>query len=297
MEPTPPDQNPEQPPPAGGGYPGPGQPAPGYPPAGQGGYPPPAPGQGVPPGYPPAGGAPPQGGYPPPPGHYPPPGQGGYPPPGQGAYPPPGQGGYPPPPGQGFYPYPGGNQLPPKGKVSVLAVLGFIFGLISIVPVSVVLSIIALVQIPKQNQRGRGLAIAGLVLSALWLVVYILAANNAGEPARDASGQVTTTVNTRPDKLRVGDCVTSLQAGEVKDIKVQPCDQPNGGKVFAVFDLPAGNWPGLAAVQAAAEKGCTDRFNALNQQADKPSVVFFLHPAEDGWSRGDHGTTCLIVPR
>lgn len=176
--------------------------------------------------------------------------------------------------------------------------LAFIFGLISIVPISVILSIIALVQIPKHNQRGKGLAIAGLVLSALWLVLYIvLAANNGSEPDRDASGKVTTTQNTRPDKLRVGDCVTELKEGEVKDIKVQPCDQPNGGKVFAVFDLPAGKWPGLAAVQAAAEKGCTDRFKASKQQADKPSDIFFLHPVEDGWALGDRGTTCLLAPK
>ena len=131
----------------------------------------------------------------------------------------------------------------------------------------------------------------------LGIVAVSTFANIGGEPDRDASGQVTTTQNTRPDKLRTGDCVTSVTEGEVKDIEVQPCDQPNGGKVFAVFDLPAGEWPGLAAVQAAAEKGCTDRYTASNQQAEKPSDVFFLHPVEAGWALGDRGTTCLLVPK
>jgi hypothetical protein len=260
MEPTPPPHTPEQPP-AGGG---------GYPPPPQGGYQPPQPS-----GYPP-----PAGGYPPPAGGYPP------------------QGGYP-----GYQPYPGRNDLPAPGSggLSTPALIGFILSIFGIVLISIILCIVALTRIPKSGQRGKGLAIAGLVISGLWvllggLIVIGLIAGNS-EPDRDASGQVTTTVNTRPDKLRVGDCITGVEEGVVKNIKVQPCDQPNGGKVFAVFELPAGKWPGLAAVQAAAEKGCTDRFKALKQPADKPSDVFFLHPVEDGWALGDRGTTCLLVPR
>ena len=259
MEPTPPNQPP-----------GPGQPQPG-------GYPPPGPPQGA---YP-------QGGYP----------QGGYPPPGQGGYPP-GQGGYPP----GYGQYPGGNQQPPPGSggTSTPAVLGFIFSLISAIPVAVILCIVALGRIGRLGQKGKGLAIAGLVISGLWVVGFVILGvlfGTGDEPDRDASGQVTTTQNTRPDKLRVGDCVTELKEGEVKDIKVQPCNQPNGGKVFAVFDLPAGKWPGLATVQSAAEKGCTDRFKASKQQAQSPSDIFYLHPIEEGWALGDRGTTCLLAPK
>jgi hypothetical protein len=183
--------------------------------------------------------------------------------------------------------------------MSTPALLGFIFSIIGFLLVSVILCIVGLSRISRLNQKGKGLAIAGLVISALWLVgiVAAVALSDGSEPKRDASGQVTTTVNTRPDKLRVGDCITGIEEGVVKDIKVQPCDQPNGGKVFAVFELPAGKWPGLAAVQAAAEKGCTDRFKALEQPADKPSDVFYLHPIESGWSLGDRGTTCLLVPQ
>lgn len=241
------------------------------------------PAQGGPPGYPPA-----QGGYP----------QGGYPPPGQGGYPP-GQGGYPP--GQGFPPYQGGQQPPPgSGGTSTPAVLGFIFSLISAIPVAVILCIVALTRIGKLGQKGKGLAIAGLVISGVWAVGFATLAvffGTGDEPDRDASGQVTTTQNTQPDKLRVGDCVTELKEGEVKDIKVQPCDQPNGGKVFAVFDLPAGKWPGLATVQSAAEKGCTDRFKAAKLKAESPSDIFYLHPIEEGWALGDRGTTCLLAPK
>ncbi|WP_433007728.1 hypothetical protein [Kribbella sp. CA-294648] len=276
MEPTPPHQPP---------------PHPGHLPQDEG---PAADGSGLPPqdgsGLPPQGGSgvPAQGGY----GFAP---QGGYP--AQGGYPPPGVG------QPGFPAYPGGrNELvrPGSGGTSSVAVLGFIFSLVAAIPVAVVLCVVALNRIPRLAQKGKGLAVAGLVITGVWVLGLSVAGFLYGagsEPDRDASGQVTTKQTTRPDKLRVGDCVTELKEGDVKDIGIQPCDQPNGGKVFAVFDLPAGKWPGLATVQAAAEKGCTDRFKAAKVKPDKPSDIFFLHPVEDGWALGDRGTTCLLTPR
>jgi hypothetical protein len=180
-----------------------------------------------------------------------------------------------------------------------LAVLGFIMGLIILVPLSIIFGVIALIQISRSHDKGKGLAIAGFAVSGVWIILIGLAVVFGGstEPDRNASGQVTTTQNTRPDKLRVGDCVTEVKEGEVQNIKLQPCDQPNGGKVFAVFDLPKGEWPGLSAVQAAAEKGCTDRYKASKAQADSPSDIFYLHPTQDSWALGDRGTACLLTPR
>lgn len=204
-------------------------------------------------------------------------------------------GGQPPYPGMpGPGPYPGQPQ-----KTSVPAILSLVFGVLGGILISVILGIVALTQIPKKGQKGKGLAIAGLAVSGLWLVgiVVAVAVFGDGEPDRDASGQVTTTQNTRPDKLRVGDCVSEINEGEVANIKVVPCNQANGGKVFAVFELPAGDWPGLTAVQNAAEKGCTDRWKASKQKASAESSIFYLHPTEDGWSLGDRGTTCLLTPK
>ena len=225
----------------------------------------------------------------------------GYP---QGGYPPQG-GGYPPyPSGPGGYQqFPGGgynNEPTGPRKMSTLAVLGFVFSLVLLIPVSVTLSIIALVQIPKNHQKGKGLAIAGLVICGLWLAGAVALAalgDDTTDSKRDASGQVTTTANTRPDELRVGDCVSSLKEGSVKNVKIVPCTGPNGGKVFATYEMPKGKWPGLPAVQAAAEKGCTDRFVASQQQADTPSDVFYFHPIESSWALGDRGVVCFLAPR
>jgi hypothetical protein len=192
-------------------------------------------------------------------------------------------------------PHPGQPQ-----KTSTPAILSLVFGIVGAILISVILGIVALSKISHNGQKGKGLAVAGLAISGVWAVGLVSAAIvfGDGEPDRDASGQVTTTQNTRADKLRVGDCVGEIsEAVEVRDFKLVPCDQPNGGKVFAVFELPAGKWPGLTAVQKAAEKGCVDRWTATGKQLADNEDIIYLHPIETGWSLGDRGTTCLLTPR
>ncbi|MEV6281440.1 DUF4190 domain-containing protein [Kribbella sp. NPDC051770] len=264
MEPTEPPAGPPGPPQRPGDQSGQGQPSPQY-------------GQGTPP---------PQYGAP----------QYGQPDPNQPQYGQPGPPQY----GQPPYGYPGGqNQLPPQQqKTSVFAILSLVLGVISAIPFAIIFGIVALVRIPKTREKGKGMAIAGIVLACLWLVGIVLAvAFSDSDPERDASGQVTATADVAPEKLRVGDCVAEVQEGEVQDIKVQPCSQPNGGKVYAVFELPKGSFPGLDAVQASAETGCTDRWKQLREQATDLSDIFYLHPTEDSWSLGDHSVTCLLAPR
>jgi hypothetical protein len=175
----------------------------------------PAPGSSIPPGSSvPGGGAPPTisapvisspgpvpGSYPPGPG--PAPGSyspGSYPP---GSYPPVGQappGPYPPPafpgqaPGGGYQSPPGGYQSPPvpgwwppspaQGFVPVtrtngLAIASLVLGILWLFwlgsLVGLVLGLVALKQIKGRNQGGRGIAIAGVVLSVLGLAGFVIA--------------------------------------------------------------------------------------------------------------------------
>ena len=107
--------------------------------------------------YPP----PPPGNYPPPPGNYPPPPPGNYPPP-----PPPGQGGY------GYSaPAPTGTNGLAIASL-VCSVIGLLCGVGSIV--GVILGIVALGQIKKSGQQGRGLAIAGIAVGAVFLVIGVI---------------------------------------------------------------------------------------------------------------------------
>jgi Domain of unknown function (DUF4190) len=139
----------------------------------------------------PAPGSYPQGSYPPgsySPGSYPPVGQappGPYPPaPGFAGQAPGGgyqsaPGGYQSPPVPGWWP-----QSPPQGFVPVtrtngLAIASLVLGILWLFwlgsLVGLVLGLVALKQIKGRNQGGRGIAIAGVVLSVLGLVGFVIA--------------------------------------------------------------------------------------------------------------------------
>ncbi|MDP5228721.1 MULTISPECIES: DUF4190 domain-containing protein [Arthrobacter] len=62
---------------------------------------------------------------------------------------------------------------PQKSGTNVLAILSLI-GAFIINIVGVILGIIALVQIKRTGQRGKGLAIAGIVIGALSIIIGIV---------------------------------------------------------------------------------------------------------------------------
>ncbi|MFJ2029479.1 DUF4190 domain-containing protein [Streptosporangium sp. NPDC087985] len=104
---------------------------------------------------------------------------GGYGPPQGGGYG--SSGGYGPPPGGGYDPYGHGVQ-PPRGNngmaiaALIMGIAGlFVCGITSIV--GIVLGHVSLGQIRRTGEEGRGLAIAGLVLSyfgvACWLAALL----------------------------------------------------------------------------------------------------------------------------
>ncbi|GAA4836337.1 hypothetical protein GCM10023221_11830 [Luteimicrobium xylanilyticum] len=89
-----------------------------------------------------------------------------------GAYPPP-QPGYPPYPGYGYPPYP--VQAPMSG----LAIASFVLSLVWLwgvgSVVALVLGLVALRQIKRTGQRGRGFAIAGVAIAGATIVLLVLA--------------------------------------------------------------------------------------------------------------------------
>ena len=107
------------------------------------------------------------------PGSFGSPGAGGWP--AQAPQAPPGPSGYPyPGPAYQGYPYQG---LPQYAQTNGLAIASLVLGLVGfILPcgiVGIVLGIVALVQIRDRQQKGKGLAIAGLVLAGLWTALYV----------------------------------------------------------------------------------------------------------------------------
>jgi Domain of unknown function (DUF4190) len=66
------------------------------------------------------------------------------------------------------------NEIPVKSGVNGSAIVAFVLGLCGAVPLGIIFGIRALTQIGDSPQKGRGLAISGLCLCALWLVVLVM---------------------------------------------------------------------------------------------------------------------------
>jgi hypothetical protein len=188
----------------------------------------------------------------------------------------------------------------PKPGTNGFAIAALVIGVMGGVLLSVIFGILALVQTKRSGQKGRGLAIAGLAISALWAVgiataVVVAIASSAD---RAETGEITAGGDVSAFDLKVGHCLNRLKEGHVRtDLPAVPCAEPHEGEVFAIFDLPAGPYPGDAKVGDDAERGCSDRFEGYAPSAvnDTALELFLLHPTERSWAQGDHEVSCVAT--
>ncbi len=255
------------------------------------------------------------------PGHTPPPERVGYPTGHSPAHataaytPPPGHGGYPPPAGVGY----GAPSYspPPSQGTNGFAIAALIFGIIGGALLGFIFGFIALSQTKRTGQNGRGMAIAGIVLSALWtvgvLLLIILAVASSTPsgpvtpttfPTASPTAEPTTEppVTTAPStaisatELQVGDCLNDLtNSTDVSSLPSVDCTQPHQGEVFAVFDLPPGPYPGADGVDDLVSKGCNARLAEYSPGAPSDDAVglFSVYPLEQNWERGDREVVCI----
>jgi Domain of unknown function (DUF4190)/Septum formation len=188
---------------------------------------------------------------------------------------------------------------PPDRGVNGFAVASLVLGIIGGILLSVIFGIVALVQMRKRPYRGKGMAIAGLVLSGVWTLgwITVIALAIASDADRDASGQVTGSGSVSANQLRPGDCVNDLNEGEdVLSLPAVPCAEPHEGEVFATFRLAGTSWPGETQVSRQAEQGCRDRLPSYAPAVEEASVeLFVLQPTQQSWTGGDQGVTCIAM--
>ncbi|CCK27692.1 hypothetical protein BN159_3313 [Streptomyces davaonensis JCM 4913] len=211
----------------------------------------------------------------------------------QGQFPP--QGPYAPYPYHPYGPY--GRPAPVNG----VAIAALVLGILCFLPaVGLVLGLVALAQIKKKGERGRGMAIAGSVLSCVGLVLWTVTlttgiASDTWDTLKDAAGQDGTAYS-----LAKGDCFdspTGSLEGATYDVEEVPCAGRHDGEVFAVITLPGGRFPGDDSVTATAEDKC---YTLQAEYAMDPwavpedATVYYLVPSSQSWRFGDREITCLF---
>lgn len=164
-----------------------------------------------------------------------------------------------------------------------LGVLGVAFG------------ITALRTMRTKRTRGRGLAVAGIVVGAVGAllafaatVAVVVVLERQSPLSTDVSEPVTTTVN----RLDAGHCVRDLPAdGPVSEVVVVPCADPHEAEVRARVKVSGQSaWPGQDTVDARVEQEClaAEHYSRTGEPLD---VVWA--PDEHGWETGDRVGLCV----
>lgn len=167
--------------------------------------------------------------------------------------------------------------------------------------VGLVLGILALVQIKKRGERGKGMAIGGMVLSSLGMVLALVAVTTGGagafwdgfkDAARDSGGSAFSLVK--------GDCFDvpggSLE-GMTYDVDKVPCAGEHNGEVFATFEMGEGDYPGDSTITDTADDKCytlQDAY-AMDTWAVPDDVdLYYFTPTRQSWRMGDREITCVF---
>jgi hypothetical protein len=204
--------------------------------------------------------------------------------------------------------YPWGYMRPsqPQGAhpfaVASFVVSLFGFTVIGIV-VSVVFGILALLRIRERPQRGKGLAIAGLIISSVWflflVLVIVLAATSTRQQTENSSLGPTGSISVFD--LRSGECFKNPSADErllgLTHVTVVPCTRPHNAQVFAVFQGKGEIYPGRDALRRQAAQGCRSRLagNVDKSKLTHSMTLRFIFPTAQPWGAGQHAISCFIL--
>ena len=142
--------------------------------------------------------------------------------------------------------------------------------------------------------RRRDVRVRAIGPSLVALAVVLGACQGGG----DAANEAVTPQSADPFAMEVGDCFNDTEVGvnEVTEVPGLPCSAPHDNEVFALFDLPAGPFPGDEEVDRMAGQGCFDRFEeAIGRSYDESVIAFIsMYPTQDSWTRiDDREVVCI----
>jgi hypothetical protein len=176
--------------------------------------------------------------------------------------------------------------------VSKLAIVALVTGLVALVPISVASGVASLIGIRRTGRGGHGMAMAGLFLSAAWLIIAA-AVGTVGLLTHGFHKPVVVKYREAAVfSLHEGDCVNSPN-GQL--VSILPCSTPHEAEVFATFALPAAHWPGTAAIASEASSGCGSRLDSyLNPQLAISLSQSFVYPDQVAWTAGTRTVICEV---
>jgi Domain of unknown function (DUF4190) len=179
-------------------------------------------------------------------------------------------------------------------KTNGFALASFFTAVFAIVPVAIVLGILALRQVKRRRQRGRGLAIWGIAIACAWVVgsvsAYLYISSHLVE--RDALGRITQKGWLTQYDLVTGDCLNDPKQTTLL-LTAVPCGEPHDAQVFAAFDLEGDDYPGDDSARRRAAAGCRHRLaDSTRSYRRLVDEVTFFYPEKLDWE-DDRAVTCF----
>lgn len=184
-------------------------------------------------------------------------------------------------------------ERPPR--TNRFAAVALATGLCGMVLFAVGFGVAALVQIRRRNEKGRGMAVGGLVAAGAWgvlIVTVVLTVAMAG--TGDSGGKGMGTFQLYP---RAGQCFDFTGRTRSINTDIVECDLPHDGEMVLVFSLPAGPWPGDAEVSRLGTAGCQERIRERfrTRTPVEGGSVFALYPRRFSWRIGNREVNCAIT--
>ncbi len=169
-------------------------------------------------------------------------------------------------------------------------------GLLALGPVALVLGVVALRRTASRHTRGRGIAIAGVVLGVVGtvaLLAVVAAVVLTTLATRPLPTDVAEPRDARAQQLVTGSCVASIpEDGPVGSVRVVPCADPHEAQVVTLFAFAEDAvWPGQQAADARVARACV--LDESEVTAGVRTVTW--SPTEQSWADGDRVGLCLAV--
>ncbi|MDF2667636.1 MAG: hypothetical protein K0R81_3486 [Microbacterium sp.] len=213
----------------------------------------------------------------------------------------------------GVPPYAGSASIPPPvdyaNRTNVVSIFALVLGFI--VPIGgIIAGAVGLSQVKRTGEKGRGLAIAGIIVGSVMTLLTILGVilffvfvviGAAAEEAQstDDGGFYDPNQNAPTEflSLQVGQCLDDVSSGFITSDNLVDCGLPHTYEVFGNFTVPDGAFPGDDAITTSAQEQCDTAFQSYIgiSYTDSTLQYNYIGPSSDTWAQGDREISCLVT--
>ncbi|WP_344345936.1 DUF4190 domain-containing protein, partial [Kitasatospora putterlickiae] len=204
------------------------------------------------------------------------------------------------------FPYPAAPTVTNGFSVAAL-----VTGLLCLWPLAIAFSIVALAQIPKRNEKGRGMAVTGLVTGVLGVIATLIGFIGLGvislEEERFGDARRGPKGSQSIEDLAIGDCFNQPPFSPGRDadsaniywVHVVPCTSPHHGEVAGFTSIAGrgGDYPGQQEASEQAGRLCApvqDDYAFDSWLVPDGMTGSYYYPSIAGWESGDHRVTCTF---